>query len=331
MNGIAVLLSLATIGVDFGWQPAPDGRLEYIIQLRPAETAALEGDGIVSEIPSEVQHVRRIRVLVGTAKLPQVGAAPTGFAAGADAALTQGGRTGLNAAGVLDLPPPPPLLGPDGKTSVLVRPGERALPGIAPANGAASPPPSTPSFDLGNPGVPAVAAPGGFSNGFGFGGVGAPAGGIAPPGNTGSGFSSPPAWGDGNSGGFSVPAQPVPGSGPESGFPTPIRGAQDNPKNQSLIEKMVAISKDPTGKHTEEEAAATGDGIDATLGKPALDVEEAERIKTRPWAALVWTSLALFGSLAANAYLGWVAVGIYGRYRDMCEELHEAQASLTSS
>jgi hypothetical protein len=123
----------------------------------------------------------------------------------------------------------------------------------------------------------------------------------------------------------------VPGSGPESGFPPPIRGAQDNPKNQSLIEKMVAISKDPTGKHTGESATEPGGGIDAVLGKPALEEEEAERIKARPWAALVWTTLALFGSLAANAYLGWVAVGIYGRYRDMCEELHEAQASLTSS
>ena len=233
MNGIAVLLSLATIGVDFGWQPMSDGRLEYIIQLRPAETAALQGDGIVSEIPSEVQNVRRIRVLVGTAKLPQVGAAPAGFAAGADAALSQGGRTGLNAAGVLDLPPPPPLLGPDGKTSVLVRPGERALPGIARQPMAlASPPPSAPSFDLGNPGVPAIGA-GGFSSGLGA-ARWVPAGGIAPPGNTGSGFNSPPAWGDGNTGGFSVPTQPVPSSGPESGFPTPIRGAQDNPKNQVL-------------------------------------------------------------------------------------------------
>ena len=72
---------------------------------------------------------------------------------------------------------------------------------------------------------------------------------------------------------------------------------------------------------------------DAAAQKPTLDAETAERLKQlqaeHPWVPLVLTSLALFGSLAANAYLGWVAVGIYHRYRDMCEQLHEAQASLT--
>ncbi len=335
MNGIAVFLSLATIGVDFGWQPGADGRLEYIIQVRPTEIDALQGDGIISEIPPEARNVQRIRVRVGTASLPRGGAPPADAGSawtpyGSDAAPA--GRAGLNAAGVLDLPPPPPLLGPDGKASVLVRPGERALPGLAP-------PANMPGVDLGNPGVPANSNPansnpansnpGGFSSGLGTGGVGAPAGGLAPPGNTGSGFSSEPAWGSGgNSGGFSVPVQPVPGSGPETGFPPPIRGAADNPKNQSLIEKLVAISKEPSAKLADEGTELVGDEDSAVTGKPALTKEEAEQLK-QPWAPLVWTAFALFGSLAANAYLGWVALGIYGRYRDMCEQLHDAQASLT--
>lgn len=332
MNGIAVFLSLATIGVDYGWQPGADGRLEYIIQVRPSEIDSLYGEGIVSEVPPEARAVQRVRVLVGTAALPRGGAAPGGFAAGTGAGSNLGlgadgfspaGRVGLNAAGILDLPPPPPLLGPDGKTSILVRPGERALPGLAP-------PANSPPVDLGNPGVPANPAPGGFSSGLGTGGVGAPnGGGIGPPGNTGSGFSNPPASGNGGAGGFSVPVQPVPGAGPETGLPTPIRGAADNPKNQSLIEKMVAISKDPTGKHVDGGAELTGEETDAALNKPTLEEEEAERLKNRPWSALIWTAFALFGSLGANAYLGWVAVGIYGRYRDMCDQLHDAQASLT--
>jgi hypothetical protein len=326
MNGIAVFLSLATIGVDFGWQPGADGRLEYIIQVRPTEIDALQGDGIISEIPPEARNVQRIRVRVGTASLPRGGAAVADAGSGwqpygSDAAPA--GRAGLNAAGVLDLPPPPPLLGPDGKASVLVRPGERALPGLAP-------PANAPAVDLGNPGVPANPAPGGFSSGLGTGGVGAPAGGLAPPGNTGSGFSNQPAWGGGgNSGGFSVPVQPVPGSGPETGLPTPIRGASDNPKNESLIEKLVAIAKEPSAKLADDGTGLVGDETDVALDKPTLPEEEAERQKARPWTALVWTSMALFGSLAANAYLGWVAVGIYGRYRDMCDQLHDAQASLT--
>jgi hypothetical protein len=93
-----------------------------------------------------------------------------------------------------------------------------------------------------------------------------------------------------------------------------------------LIEKMVAKSR------AIQESSDTANQL-AAAQKPTLDAETAERLKQlqaeHPWVPLVLTSLALFGSLAANAYLGWVAVGIYHRYRDMCEQLHEAQASLT--
>ena len=35
MHGLALLLAAASVGVDYGWQPGPDGALEYIIQLDP--------------------------------------------------------------------------------------------------------------------------------------------------------------------------------------------------------------------------------------------------------------------------------------------------------
>ncbi len=74
MNGIAVLLSLAAVGVDYGWQPGVDGQLEYIIQIEPSLLNSMQsGREIVSEIQPEARDVRRFRVRVGTGALPRVG------------------------------------------------------------------------------------------------------------------------------------------------------------------------------------------------------------------------------------------------------------------
>ncbi|MFZ5831115.1 MAG: hypothetical protein ACOY3P_13580 [Planctomycetota bacterium] len=46
----------------------------------------------------------------------------------------------------------------------------------------------------------------------------------------------------------------------------------------------------------------------------------------RPWAVLTATLLALFGSLGANAYLGWVAIDWRKRYRQLVRTVGAAQA-----
>ena len=87
MNGFALLLATAALGVDYGWQPASDGRLEYIIQIEPITLIALrEGQEVVSQIDPLVRDVRRFRIRVGTEVVPRVGtpvqaAAPTFSAA----------------------------------------------------------------------------------------------------------------------------------------------------------------------------------------------------------------------------------------------------------
>jgi hypothetical protein len=67
----------------------------------------------------------------------------------------------------------------------------------------------------------------------------------------------------------------------------------------------------------------------AALHKPTLDEETrqllAEQEAEKPWTPLVVTSLALFASLALNLYLGWVAMGIYRKYRGLALRLHHAQ------
>ena len=73
MNGAAILLVTATLGVDFGWKALPNDEVEYIIQIEPALLESLEnGEPIASELMPEVRgNVRRFRVQIGNAPLPR--------------------------------------------------------------------------------------------------------------------------------------------------------------------------------------------------------------------------------------------------------------------
>ncbi len=378
MNGIAVLLALAAVGVDYGWQPGADGQLEYIIQIEPASLEALKsGRDITSEIHPDARGVRRFRIHYGTGSLPRVGVlssntsptrlsttdtdpsasvggsslAPSGSGLGSQTGMgttITDERTGAagSSRGTLDLPPPPALIGPDGKASVLVRPGDRALPGgpvtaqpEGPAydsvpldSGAGNrwtvpTPPGTGQSDWSSSTSP-VTVPSGASGGFGP----QNPGGFAP--------QNPGGFAPQNPGGFF----PVPGAvpGPQTGLPEPIRGAGVAPDSAGDIEKTASDGSGGSGTASELAGQLASNSTPAAAQKPAIDDAEAEKLideeATRrakqmqaehPWPPLVFTSLALFGSIAGNVYLGWIASGIYRRYRDMCDELHEAQTSLT--
>jgi len=95
MNGFALLLVTALLGVDYGWQPASDGRLEYIVQLEPVTLIALrEGQEVVSQIDPFVRGVRRFRIRVGTDVVPRLGT-PQQQAAGASAAASSAPPPGV--------------------------------------------------------------------------------------------------------------------------------------------------------------------------------------------------------------------------------------------
>lgn len=77
MNGLALLVATAALGVDFGWQPTTDGQLEYIIQMEPVTLVALRGgQELVSQIDPYVQGVRRFRIRVGGEMVPRRGQPP---------------------------------------------------------------------------------------------------------------------------------------------------------------------------------------------------------------------------------------------------------------
>lgn len=77
MNGLALLIATATLGLDYGWQPTTDGQLEYIIQIEPVTLVALRGgQELVSQIDPYVQGVRRFRIRVGGEMVPRRGQPP---------------------------------------------------------------------------------------------------------------------------------------------------------------------------------------------------------------------------------------------------------------
>ncbi len=91
MNGFALLVATAVMGVDYGWQPDASGELEYIIQIEPMTLIALrEGHDIVSQIDPYVRNVKRFRIRVGTDPVQRRGFPPTKPAEGASAPAPPG-------------------------------------------------------------------------------------------------------------------------------------------------------------------------------------------------------------------------------------------------
>ena len=72
MNGLLWAVAASVVGVDAGWQPVPEGGVEYIIQINPESLPLMKpGFYFTSEVPPEVRDIRRYRITVGSAKLPQ--------------------------------------------------------------------------------------------------------------------------------------------------------------------------------------------------------------------------------------------------------------------
>jgi hypothetical protein len=77
MNAMALLLVLTTPGIEYGWNPGPDGQLEYVIQLEPQALDALRsGKEISSDIHPDVRSVRRFVLKVGEGPVPRIAIAP---------------------------------------------------------------------------------------------------------------------------------------------------------------------------------------------------------------------------------------------------------------
>lgn len=73
MVSSVLCLAVVTLGIDAGWQPLPNGGLEYIIQLEPHALERLkQGSELISDFAPEVQGVRSVRIRVGDDDLPRL-------------------------------------------------------------------------------------------------------------------------------------------------------------------------------------------------------------------------------------------------------------------
>ena len=69
MNGVAILLLAATIGVEYSWQTTPTGEVEYFVQMEPTILDSLaQGEVIHSDVPPEVGVVDRLVVRISATK-----------------------------------------------------------------------------------------------------------------------------------------------------------------------------------------------------------------------------------------------------------------------
>ena len=70
MCGTMLCVVVVALGIDVGWQPLPDGGMEYVVQLEPQTVELLRtGVEIPSDIPANLKNLRRLRITVGNASL----------------------------------------------------------------------------------------------------------------------------------------------------------------------------------------------------------------------------------------------------------------------
>ncbi|MGY8768007.1 MAG: hypothetical protein ACKVH8_06165 [Pirellulales bacterium] len=73
MYAVALLLTSATLGVDFGWEPDNKGGVEYIIQIEPESLEMLKaGQPISMQLPPNLERVQCFRVQIGSGAIPRV-------------------------------------------------------------------------------------------------------------------------------------------------------------------------------------------------------------------------------------------------------------------
>src|SRR5688500_6980189 len=66
MNGVALLVALATVGGDNSWRETEEGLGEYTIQIAPEiRDLLVAGEEVASEMPAHADSVQRICIRIG--------------------------------------------------------------------------------------------------------------------------------------------------------------------------------------------------------------------------------------------------------------------------
>jgi hypothetical protein len=145
----------------------------------------------------------------------------------------------------------------------------------------------------------------------------------------------PPGYPDPNAG----YAQPNPGTYPGQGYagnPTvgyqqpaaTVTARNDVPPLVSAPPQSTAGWNQPAANNNPQASAPTAPTVAATIQPPVSTVSNTrdKADAERPWTPLILTTLALFASLGANAYLGWLAWSFFWRFRDAITESARTRA-----
>jgi hypothetical protein len=334
MDAVAIMLAAASLGVDYGWQRAGDGELEYIIQIEPSLLDVLRlGQEISSQIHPAAKGVKRFRIRVGSGEVPKEGAesAKIEAAGGAVKAKTAAPPpTPQRAAGdrtspfplpsrVTDRSSPPPSSSNTSEAGSPA-PADGAKPSAAKADRAAAPqelrvePPGAPlarwpeRHQREAPGA-AVVEPERLSPALDSPAKAAAASSLSdqpkileppPPDPTGA------RWGR-----LSPPPELGLSTQPPARADT-ARPLADTAESPSSVSPPV---QPPTHRSAEAPHTSAASGI---IPPPQAAVTPLDDHR-KPWLPLTLTTLALFASLGGNVYLGWVAWGLYWRHRRLAE------------
>lgn len=409
MHGIALLLTAAAIGVEYGWQPGDDGQLEYIIQIEPEMVKTLsQGEvDLLSDIPAELlPHIKRFRIRVGTGAVPRVGLEEA--QAAAEAAKKQasppaasrppnqpgdgtaGGRRGPGSfkptsnstrapnerTGNLLTPPGRVADEGDDITPVGQRPtgdrfgGNTSQPGARDqAEGQLYPDTNKPapwrgSTGANTGGVAEAENTAGQNNGN-FPDLNAPnrrpntSAAEYPPGSrtsipeirrdtnqdprdvgqdprdprAGAGnYQQPPPYGNPAWNQPQYATQPL--RDPDQGY-YPPRYDYPPPGYYPPYNQVAARPQTPPVAATPAPAASTPPAAtpapvtatSATKSSDAARERLADDPANRPWMPLTLTAMLLFASVGLNFYLGWIAHGVYQRYRALLMEVRNVRAA----
>lgn len=74
MLGAFLCMATAVCGITTGWEPGPQGKLQFIIQIEPeAVPSMVEGTPIEFDLPPEHQGITHFRFQIGRGELPRLG------------------------------------------------------------------------------------------------------------------------------------------------------------------------------------------------------------------------------------------------------------------
>jgi hypothetical protein len=118
-----------------------------------------------------------------------------------------------------------------------------------------------------------------------------------------------------------TPRTQIPKFDPASRERVPVRTTDRSPANSDALFAPRPL------KTASYDAPADGRAADSVnTGRPTLPEEMATRVEYRSSAWLMAALVALFASLGANFYLGWIALELHRRYRTAVLQLTDAAA-----